>query len=139
MKTIWTWLLGAAACAQMPILPATGTEPVPDALHYATVRESAVEARLKEFRGDNKQREATLKRLFEEAGCDRAHLSEQPVKGSKQPNVICVLPGKGQRTIIVGAHFDRGSDGDGVVDNWSGASLLPSLYQSVKSTEREHT
>jgi len=25
------------------------------------------------------------------------------------------------------------------VDNWSGASLLPSLYQSLKTAEREHT
>jgi len=131
--------LAGAACAQTAILPAIAKAPLPDALHYATVRESAVEARLKEFAGDNKQREATLKRLFEEAGCDSEHLSEQPVKGSKQPNVICVLPSKSQRTIIVGAHFDRVSEGDGVVDNWSGASLLPSLYQGVKGTDREHT
>jgi len=29
--------------------------------------------------------------------------------------------------------------GDGVVDNWSGASLLPSLYQALKMNERSHT
>ncbi|PYX03200.1 MAG: Zn-dependent exopeptidase M28, partial [Acidobacteria bacterium] len=37
---------------------------------------------------------------------------------SKLPNVICVLPGSSDKVIIVGAHFDRVSEGDGVVDNW---------------------
>lgn len=39
----------------------------------------------------------------------------------------------------VGAHFDRASESDGVVDNWSGASLLPSLYEAVKIEPRRHT
>jgi Zn-dependent M28 family amino/carboxypeptidase len=77
--------------------------------------------------------------MFSDAGCDDRHLSEQVVKGSKLPNVICVLPGSSQRYIIVGAHFDRVPEGDGVVDNWSGASLLPSLYESVKTQPRLHT
>ena len=66
-------------------------------------------------------------------------MSEQPVKYSKVPNVICVLPGVSDRVIIVGAHFDRVSTSDGVADNWSGASLLPSLYESVKIEPRQHT
>ncbi len=50
-----------------------------------------------------------------------------------------MLPGRSDRVIIVGAHFDRVADGDGVVDNWSGASLLPSLYEAVKLEPRRHT
>jgi Zn-dependent M28 family amino/carboxypeptidase len=61
------------------------------------------------------------------------------VKGSKLPNVICLLPGSSDKVIIVGAHFDHVSKGDGVVDNWSGASLLPSLYEAVKIEPRKHT
>ena len=41
--------------------------------------------------------------------------------------------------IIVGAHFDKVPEGDGVVDNWSGASLLPSLFQSLKDEPHNHT
>jgi Zn-dependent M28 family amino/carboxypeptidase len=48
-------------------------------------------------------------------------------------------PGTSDRVIIVGAHFDPISAGDGVVDNWSGASLLPSLYQSTKVDPHKHT
>ncbi|PYX69485.1 MAG: hypothetical protein DMG72_20775 [Acidobacteria bacterium] len=108
-------------------------------LRYSPVSRDVVETRLVKYAGNNKQREATLKQMFAEAGCDDQHLSEQPVKGSKLPNVICLLPGSSDKVIIVGAHFDRVSEGDGVVDNWSGASLLPSLYEAVKIEPRKHT
>lgn len=102
------------------------------------VSREAVEGRLREYGGSNIRRGATLKRMFADAGCGE-HLSEQPVKFSKAPNVICVLPGASDRVIIVGAHFDRVMAGDGVADNWSGASLLPSLYEAVKFEPRQHT
>jgi hypothetical protein len=98
-----------------------------------------VEARLRQFAGNNKQREQTLATLFRQAGCDGDRISEQPVKGSKQPNIICVLRGEGDEQIIVGAHFDRVSEGSGVVDNWSGASMLPSLLEAVSTAPRKHT
>lgn len=108
-------------------------------IHYNRVAREIIEARLRQYGGENSEREATLKQLFAQAGCDDKHISEQSVKDLKQPNVVCVLPGKSGRAIIVGAHFDRVMRGDGVVDNWSGASLLPSLYQAVKDQPRTHT
>ena len=109
-----------------------------ETLRLNPVSRVVVEARLGQYRGSNSEREATLKRLFVEAGCGE-HLSEQRVSGSRAPNLICVRPGSSGRVIIVGAHFDRVSRGDGVADNWSGASLLPSLYESIKTEPREHT
>lgn len=108
-------------------------------VQYNPVSRAVVEARLGKYQGDDQQREATLKLMFTEAGCDSQHLSEQPVKGSKLPNVICLLPGSMDKVIIVGAHFDHVKEGDGVVDNWSGASLLPSLYEAVRDEPRKHT
>ena len=108
-------------------------------VRYDPVSREVVESRLRRYAGNNKDREATLKQMLGEAGCDAEHVSEQAVKGSKLPNVICLLPGSSDRTIIVGAHFDRVAEGDGVVDNWSGASLLPSLYESLKAEPRKHT
>lgn len=102
------------------------------------VSREAVESRLREYSGTNSERGARLKRMFIDAGCGE-HVSEQPVKFSKVPNVICVLPGASERVIIVGAHFDRVPTSDGVADNWSGASLLPSLYASVNVEPRQHT
>jgi hypothetical protein len=40
---------------------------------------------------------------------------------------------------VFAARFDHVSEGDGVVDNWSGASILPSLYESVRIVPRKHT
>ncbi|MFB3814451.1 MAG: M28 family metallopeptidase [Terriglobales bacterium] len=96
-----------------------------------------IQQRVGEYAGNDTQREATLKQLFAEAGCP--DLAEQRVKGLKQPNLICTLPGEIPQTIIVGAHFDKVNRGAGVVDNWSGASLLPSLLQSVAGVPRHHT
>lgn len=84
----------------------------------------------------NAERKEILMRLFAEAGC--RELVEQPVKGSREGNVICTLDGKTGATILVGAHFDK-VNGPGIVDNWSGASMLPSLYQSLAGRERNHT
>src|ERR1700748_2382402 len=96
-------------------------------LHYPQVDPPVVRQRLDLYKGNDAAREATLMRLFSEAGCSGANLSEQSVPGRKQPNVICVRPGTTRATIVVGAHFDHISEGDGIADNWSGASLLPSL------------
>jgi Zn-dependent M28 family amino/carboxypeptidase len=115
--------LGSAASAQT--------------VQFKPLPPETIQARLQKYAGNDQQREATLKQMFAEAGCQQ--LAEQPVKGSKLPNVICTLPGSTDRTIIVGAHFDHVPQGDGVVDNWSGASLLPSLYEAVKGESRKHT
>ena len=84
----------------------------------------------------NSERKEILMQQFSEAGCKR--LIEQQVKGSRQGNVICSLAGSSEDTILVGAHFDK-ANGLGVVDNWSGASLLPSLYRSLSGRKRNHT
>ena len=126
-------VVAAGVLLQFCITAAAGT------VRYRVVSPSVVESRLKQYAEDNQQREWTLKQLFSTAGCDAQHLSEQPVKGSKLPNVVCVLPGDSGRVIIVGAHFDHVSEGDGVVDNWSGASLLPSLYEAEKAEPHKHT
>lgn len=130
-------LLRAAILLLLPLY--SWTSMFAESVRFALVPRQTVEERLGKYAGSNKQREATLKQMFSDAGCDDQHLSEQLVKGSKLPNVICLLPGSSDKVIIVAAHFDRASEGDGVVDNWSGASLLPSLYEALKNEPRRHT
>jgi len=108
-------------------------------LYYDPVSRDVVVTRLKQYKGNDRQREATLKQLFAEAGCGAARISEQPVNGSRLPNLICTVPGKTDSVIIVGAHYDHVISGDGVVDNWSGASLLPSLFEAIKHDSHKHT
>lgn len=82
-----------------------------------------------------KARQAAIRALFQEAGCAA---EEQPVRG-KSANVICTLPGESDSTIVIGGHFDFAELGQGIVDDWSGAALLPSIYEALKGRPRRHT
>jgi hypothetical protein len=127
-------------CAAWPFAFAQSTN-----IEFGTVTRPVIEQRLRAFENTNVKRELRLRELFEEAGCTADSLTEQRVKHAKAPNVICTLAGNSDagvseaRSIIVGAHFDFVDRGKGVVDNWSGCSLLPSLLESLKSTPRHHT
>lgn len=102
------------------------------------VAREEIERRLESLQSDDAARAAEIERLFREAGCE-ANLSRESFDGSDQPNVICLLPGRSATRIVVGAHYDKVDIGDGAADNWSGAALLPSLYQSLSGREREHS
>jgi len=108
-------------------------------IQFSAVPETVVEQRLGAYALKNSQREPALRRIFEETNCTGDKLTEQPVSGLKAPNLICTLPGQAESEIVVGAHFDLIEAGHGVVDNWTGASLLPSLYQGIAVLPRRHT
>jgi putative aminopeptidase FrvX len=107
-------------------------------IHLNEVPRETIEARLQHFSRKDSEREQILKTAFQEVGCHDDHLSEQPVKHEKLPNLICILEGSADSEIIVGAHFDHVSEGSGVADNWSGAAMLASFYQALTSEPRKH-
>ncbi|MGD0413930.1 MAG: M28 family peptidase [Terriglobales bacterium] len=125
------------ACAQ------TSAQTSPQMLaqiHFRLRTREAVAAHLKSFSTRNSEREALIRKWFGDAGCTGANLSEQGLDRRLPPNVICVLPGETAEVIVVGAHTDKvESFGDGVVDNWTGAALLPSLVYSLSAQPRHHT
>lgn len=115
----------------------------PQAVGQAAVRLEAravIEKRLKSFADDNQDRETTIGHWLVESGCKKSNLAEEAVEGGMAPNVICLLPGATPEIIVVGAHTDKVTNaGDGVIDNWSGASLLASLLFSLNGRKRQHT
>jgi Peptidase family M28 len=112
----------------------------PAQIHFRLQTREVVEGRLKSFSTKNSEREALIRKWFADSGCKGANLSEQALDRKLPPNVICVLPGETQQVIVVGAHTDHvDSFGDGVVDNWTGAALLPSLLYSLSAQARHHT
>lgn len=117
---------GQANPDQVPVRVRIGSQEKID----AGIRRNAVK---------NADRERTLKAMFEEDGCAGTQLVEQPVKHEKLPNVVCTLAGENSAQIIVGAHFDHVEEGKGVIDNWSGASLLPAFYAGLVAVQRKHT
>jgi hypothetical protein len=100
---------------------------------------AVLESRLHDCPERSAQRLKKLRELFRAAGCAEDRLSEQPVKGSPEPNLVCTLRGELESTILIGAHFDNEGSGHGVIDNWTGAVLLPILYESLKAYPRKHT
>jgi Iap family predicted aminopeptidase len=108
-------------------------------IQFAAVPQDLIESRLKTFSTRNSERQQTIRRLFVEAGCPEEAISEVSVDHVKESDVVCRRPGETEAEIVVGAHFDMVDVGTGVVDNWSGASLLPSLYQGLAVTPRKHT
>ena len=115
------------------------TSPAAPKIEFLKVEPRVVEERLRRVVNKNREREQVLHQLFEDAGCNGERLVEEPVKGSRTPNVICTLTGTEDMRVIVGAHYDKVENGHGVVDNWSGASLLPSLFEGLKSKSRRLT
>ena len=116
------------------ILPAAGQQ-----VTFHPVSRETLIARLQEAARDNLEREQTLKKLFQEAGCPAERLQEQPVKHLKAPNVICTWPGDTDAQILISGHTDHVKAGDGTVDDWSGAAMLASLLESLRETPRRHT
>lgn len=116
------------------VLPA-----VAEPFRYYTAPKDQALARLESVPRTNAERGETLHRLLAEAGCPQNNLERPAVKSSKIPNVSCTLPGPLPGLIVVMAHFDKVESGEGLIDNWSGASLLPSLLQGLKMGETRHT
>ncbi len=127
-------LIACIACA------APSSAQSPAQIHFRLQTRGVVEGRLKSFSIKNSEREALIREWFAESGCKAENLSEQALDRKLPPNVICVLPGETPEVIVVGAHTDKvDSVGDGVVDNWTGAALLPSLLYSLSAQPRHHT
>jgi Iap family predicted aminopeptidase len=104
-----------------------------------TVETGLLAARLRSAPHKNSDRQAAMLALFRESGCEADRLQERRLGRSKTANVICTVPGTSESTIVVGAHFDHVSAGEGIVDNWSGATLLPAFVSSLNSRPRKHT
>ncbi len=107
-------------------------------IQFEPVGVDVVKARLERNPATNGERAAALGKMFGEAGCSGAMLADQAVEGARQPNVVCAVPGATSSTIVVGAHIDFAEAGRGVVENWSGASLLPSLFEALRQAPRKH-
>lgn len=99
------------------------------------VQPPKLKERLEQGAVPQKERQPAIRRIFEEAGCT---VEEQRVeKGAS--NVICTLPGETNSTIVVGGHYDFIDRGAGIVDDWTGTSMLPSLFEALKGKPRKHT
>ena len=118
---------------------ATLVIPAEAQVRYRRLPQDVISRRLAAAPDMQEQRGDYLRQEMLSAGCTAENLTNDPVRHQKLPNIICVVPGRTSRQIVVGAHYDFVPEGRGIVDNWSGAALLPSLIQSLAGEPREHT
>ena len=123
----------ALLCCRAPVYAQTVS------FKFSQLPPGEVRQDLRSFIDGNAARESQLRKMFLKAGCAAADVKEEHIRRKDPPNVICTLPGSSDSVIIVGAHTDRVDVGQGVVDDWSGAALLPALLESLNKTPRRHT
>jgi hypothetical protein len=99
---------------------------------------ATIQERLHAVERVNGLRAEVVERLFRQAGCGEG-LRRLTAADSYPQNIVCSLSGHSDQRIVVGAHYDKVEAGEGAVDNWTGAALLPSLYESLRPSEREHS
>jgi hypothetical protein len=129
---------GKALIYQVLFLILCGTSPA-QKVQFTPAEKATVLERMKTIPETNAARALKLKELFSNAGCNGNSLLEQKVEGVDTPNIICRLGAGAGDTVIVGAHYDRNSSAQRPLDNWSGASILPALYQSLRNRKRSHS
>jgi hypothetical protein len=112
-------------------------------LFFYTAPRSTVEMEVHNVPATNDARLDRLRAAFHASDCDGDRMSEQPVTdkhGAAGKNLICTWPGEPNAgTIVIAAHYEHEGQGEGAVGDWSGAALLPFLYQAIQGQPRENT
>jgi Zn-dependent M28 family amino/carboxypeptidase len=85
----------------------------------------------------NDERLEAVKALFERAGASASDVSVEKYKGVE--NLVLVKKGESDERIVVGAHYDKVSDGCGAVDNWTGIVAVSHLFRTLKDVPLKKT
>ncbi len=84
----------------------------------------------------NRTREREVVRMFKEAGASAQDVRLQEV-GPGEHNIFVVKPGRTNRVIVVSAHHDKVGPGGGVIDNWTGTTMVANLFQTLGGIDTE--
>jgi len=108
-----------------------------DSVIYMRVHRPVIEEQLKLDPSDPADRIRTLRTLFQNGGCPQ--VMEQKVPGQGVPNLMCILPGQEEGTLVVGASSDYRSDDATTPDGWSTLTALPLLAESLSLVPHRFT
>ena len=121
------WLLAHALLALLaPIAPT----PIDMAPPLPISKVEDIEADLALVSCSDDTRYDSVSRLFNKAGAraeDLSELSERRVR-----NLVVRKAGASAETIVIGAHYDKTASGCGVVDNWTGITILSHIYKTLR-------
>jgi Zn-dependent M28 family amino/carboxypeptidase len=88
---------------------------------------------------NNNERLTAVKALFEKMGAKAEEVTI--VKLNRAQNVVVRKPGGDNSTqnIVIGAHYDKSSNGCGAIDNWTGIVTLAHIYRTFKDVSLKKT
>ena len=101
------------------------------------VTESTIRADMQLHVCKNKDRLEAVKSLLKAKG-----ISDEELKAEDRDNVenlIFTKKGTTDQIIVIGAHYDKVSDGCGALDNWTGIVVLANLMAAYKGVTTDKT
>jgi len=122
--TLFLWLLSGSAAGQQSATPVISTP--------AQIRSDFAAVPCK-----NSERLNGAKLLFEKMGASPDAISIE--KHKKIQNLVVRMPGASPEMIVVGAHYDKASQGCGAVDNWSGIVTIAHLFRTLRDLKLQKT
>jgi VWFA-related protein len=105
-----------------------------DSIVYVRVHRPLIDAHLSLAPQSEADRIHTVHSLFQKGGCPQ--IMEQSVPQQDFPNVICLLPGSEEGTLVVSASSDYGQDDP---SGWSTLAMLPLLVESFAQVPHRFT
>ncbi len=85
----------------------------------------------------NQDRLNSAEALFEKMGAQKSDISVEKYKNVD--NLVVRKQGRSNELIVVGAHYDKVTDGCGAIDNWTGIVTIAHLYRSLKNVALKKT
>jgi Iap family predicted aminopeptidase len=85
----------------------------------------------------NSERLAAVRDLFVKAGATAGDIRVDKLKDVD--NLVVTKPGTTAEKIIVGAHYDRTTDGCGAIDNWTGIVIMANIYRTLRPLNTNKT
>lgn len=132
---------------------AKGTVASSHVLFFYTAPRSTIELEVHTVPPSSQERLDHLRDAFLSVGCSGDRMEEQPVAGKHGEtgtNLICIWPAStrdaapgaapsappDRGTIVIAAHYEHEGPGQGALADWSGAALLPFLYEAIQGQMR---
>jgi hypothetical protein len=85
----------------------------------------------------NRDRLEAVKMFFQKMGAAEGDIKAEKIKDVQ--NVVVTKKGKTDEIVIIGAHYDKVSDGCGTIDNWTGIVIIGNMYRTIRSIDTEKT
>lgn len=101
------------------------------------VSDASIKADVEKVVCKNDDRLESVRKIFVSKGATEDQIKTEKIDGVT--NLSLTKKGKSSEMIVIGAHYDKVSDGCGAIDNWTGIVILANLYASLRDRETEKT